>query len=74
MRKESFLVFHESKRLGESGQGHLEKAEGVFENNVASVDGQRHDFGAIDDLVWDNILSIEFIQDQVRIEPLRVVR
>ena len=74
MRKESFLVFHESESLGEGGQWHLEKAEGVFENNVASIDGQRHDLGSIDDLVWDNILSIEFIQDQVGIEPLRVVR
>ena len=28
MRKESFLVFHESEGLGEGGQRHLKKAEG----------------------------------------------
>ena len=39
MRKESFLVFHESKGLGEGRQRHLEKAERVFENNVSSIDG-----------------------------------
>ena len=40
MRKESLLVFHESKGLGEGGQWHLKKAERVFEHNVSSVDGQ----------------------------------
>ena len=39
MRKESFLLFHESEGLWEGGQRHLEKAERVFENNVSSIDG-----------------------------------
>ena len=38
MRKESFLVFHESEGLGEGGQRHLKKAERVFEHNVSSID------------------------------------
>ena len=59
MGKESFLVFHESEGLGEGGQRHLKKAERVFEHNV--------------DLFWDDILSIEFVQDQVRVKPLGIV-
>ena len=39
MRKEFYLVFDESEGLGEGGQWHLKKAEGVFENNVSSIDG-----------------------------------
>ena len=73
MRKEPFLLFHEPERFGERGQRHLEKAEGVLEDNVTSVDGQRHDLGAVDDLFREDVLFIEFVQDEVRMEPLEIV-
>ena len=74
MRKEPFLVFREPEGFGEGGQRHLEETQRVLEDNVASVDGQRHDLGAVDDLFWEDVLFIEFVQDQVRIKPLGIVR
>ena len=74
MGKEPFLVFREPEGFGEGGQRHLEETEGVLEDNVTAVDGQGHDLGTVDDLFREDVLFIEFIQDQVRIEPLGIVR
>ena len=71
--KESFLLFRESKRFGECRQGHLKKEERVLEHDVSAMDGQEEDLGFIDDLVWHDALFVEFVQDQVRIEPLGIV-
>ena len=73
VEKESFLLFRESKCFGECRQGHLEKAERVLEHNVSAVDGQGEDLGSIDDLVRHDVLFVEFVQDQVRIEALGIV-
>ena len=73
MGKEFFLVFREPEGFGEGGQRHLEETERVLEDNVASVDGQGHDLGTVDDLFREDVLFIEFFQDQIRIEPLRIV-
>ena len=74
MGKEPFLVFREPEGFGEGGQRHLEETEGVLEDNVTAVDGQGHDLGTVDDLFREDVLFIESIQDQVRIEPLGIVR
>ena len=74
MRKEPFLVFREPKGFGKGGQRHLEETERVLEDNVASVDGQGHDLGAVDDLFREDVLFVEFVQDQIRIKPLGIVR
>ena len=73
MGKEPFLVFREPEGFGEGGQRHLEETERVLEDNVTAVDGQRHDLGAVDDLFRKDVLFIEFVQDQVGIEPLEIV-
>ena len=73
MGKEPFLVFHEPEGFGEGGQRHLEETERVLDDNVTAVDGQRHDLGAVDDLFREDILLVEFVQDQVRIKPLGIV-
>ena len=74
MGKEPFLVFREPEGFGKGGQRHLEETERVLEDNVASVDGQGHDLGAVDDLFREDVLFVEFVQDQVRIKPLGIVR
>jgi len=74
MGKEAFFLFDESEVFGEGGQWHLEEAEGVFEHNVSSIDGQGQDLGSIDDLVRDDVLFVEFVQDQVGIKALGIVR
>ena len=71
---EPFLVFREPEGFGKGGQRHLEKAERVLEDNVTVVDGQGHDLGAVDDLFREDVLYVEFVQDQVVIEPLGIVR
>ena len=43
-------MFREPEGFGKDGQQHLEETQGVLEDNVAVVDGQGHDLGAIDDL------------------------
>ena len=73
MGKEAFLVFREPEGFGEGGQRHLEETQRVFEHNVSAIDGQGQDLGAIDDLFWLNVLSVQCIQDEVRIEPLGIV-
>ena len=73
MREEPFVLFHEPKRFGERGQRHLKEAQGVLEDNIPSVDGQGHDLGAVDDLFREDVLFVEFVQDQVRIKPLGIV-
>ena len=70
MGKEPFLVFREPEGFGKGSQWHLEETERVLEDNVPTVDGQRHDLGAVDDLFREDVLFIEFVQDQVRIKPL----
>ena len=74
MGKEPFLMFCEPEGFGKGGQRHLEETEGVLEDNVAAIDGQGHDLGAVDDLFWEDVLFVEFVQDQVRIEPLGIMR
>ena len=74
MGKEPFLVFREPEGFGKGGQRHLKETEGVLEDNVTAVDGQRHDLGAVDDLFRKDVLFVEFVQDQVGIEPLGIVR
>ena len=74
MGKEPFLVFREPEGFGEGGQRHLEETERVLEHDVTVVDGQGHDLGAVDDLFREDVLFVEFVQDQVRIEPLGIVR
>ena len=73
MGKEPFLLFHEPEGFGERGQRHLKEAQRVLEDNVTAVDGQRHDLGAVDDLFREDVLFVEFVQDQVRTEPLGIV-
>ena len=73
MRKETFLLFGESKGFGKGREGHLEKAERVLEHDVSTVNGQGQNLGSVDDLVWYDVLFVEFVQDQVRIEPLGIV-
>ena len=73
MGKEPFLVFREPEGFGKSGQRHLEETERVLEHNVPAVDGQRHDLGAVDDLFREDILFVEFVQDEVGIEPLGIM-
>ena len=71
--KETFLLFGQSKGFGKGREGHLEKAERVLEHDVSTVDGQGQNLGSVDDLVWYDILFVEFVQDQVRIEALGIV-
>ena len=73
MRKEPFLVFREPEGFGKGGQRHLEETQGVLEDNVTAVDGQRHDLGTVDDLFREDVLFVQFVEDQVRIEPLGIV-
>ena len=73
MGKEPFLVFDEPEGFGKSGQRHLEETQRVFEHNVAIVDGHGQDLGAIHDLFRDDVLFVQFVQDQVGIKALRVV-
>ena len=51
----------------------MEKAEGVLEHDLSPEDGQGQNLGAVDDLVRHDVLFVEFVQDQVRIEALRIV-
>ena len=74
MGKEPFLVFREPEGFGEGSQWHLEETERVLEDDVTVVDGQRHDLAAVDDLDREDVLFVEFIQDQVGIKPLGIVR
>ena len=74
MGKEPFLVFREPEGFGKGGQRHLEETQRVLEDDVTVVNGQGHDLGAVDDLFRENVLFIEFVQDQVRIKPLGIVR
>lgn len=71
--EESFLLYYEIEGFGKIGERHLKEAERIFETNVSSVDGQRLDPGAVDNLLRYYILLVEFVQDQVRIEPLRIM-
>ena len=71
--KETFLLFGQPKGFGNGREGHLEKAEGVLEHNVSSVDGQGQNLGSVDDLVGYDVLFVEFVQHQVGIEALRIV-
>ena len=73
MGKEAFLLFREPESFGEGGQRHLKEAERVFEHNVSTIDGQRQDFGTVDDLFREDTLFVEFVQNQVRVKPLRVM-
>ena len=73
MGEEPFLVFDEPEGFGESRQRHLEETERVLEHNLSLIDGHGQEFGAIHDLVRDNVLLVELVQDQVRIKTLRVV-
>ena len=74
MGKEPFLVFREPEGFGKGSQRHLEETERVLEDNVTAVDGQGHDLGAVDDLFREDVLFVEFVQDQVRIKSLGIVR
>ena len=74
MGKKPFLVFCEPEGFGKGCQRHLEETEGVLEDNVPTVDGQGHDLGAVDDLFREDVLFVQFVQDQVRIEALGIVR
>ena len=67
-------MFCEPEGFGKGGQRHLEETEGVLEDNVPTVDGQGHDLGTVDDLFREDVLFIEFVQDQVGIEALGIVR
>ena len=71
--KEAFLLLGQSEGFGEGGQRHLEKAEGVLEHKVSPADGQGQNLGSVDDLVWHDVLFVEFVQDQVGIETLGIV-
>ena len=71
--KEPFLLFGQPKRFGKGREGHLEKAEGVLEHDLSPEDGQGQNLGSVDDLVGYDVLFVEFVQDQVGIEPLRIV-
>ena len=71
--KEAFLLFCQPKGFGKGREGHLEKAEGVLEHDLSSEDGQGQNLGSIDDLVRHDVLFVEFVQDQVRIEALGIV-
>ena len=73
MGKEPLLLFHEPEGFGECGQRHLKEAEGVLEDNVTPVDGQRYDLCAVDDLFREDVLFVEFVQDEVRIKPLGIM-
>ena len=73
MRKETFLLFGQSKGFGKGREGHLEKAERVLKHDVSTVDGQGQNLGSVDDLVGYDVLFVEFVQDQVRIEALGIV-
>ena len=71
--KETFLLFGQPKSSGKGREGHLEKAEGVLEHDVSTVEGQGQTRGSVDDLVWHDVLFVEFVQDQVGIEALGIV-
>ena len=71
--KEAFLLLGQSEGFWECREGHLEKAEGVLEHDLSPEDGQGQNLGAVDDLVRHDVLFVEFVQDQVRIEALRIV-
>ena len=71
--EETFLLFNQSEGFGKISQRHLKEAERILENNVSCIDGQRHNLGAVDHLLGHNVLLVEFIQYQVRIEPLGIV-
>ena len=73
MGKEPFLVFREPEGFGKGGQRHLEETQRVLEDNAPAVDGQGHDLGAVDDLFREDVLFVEFVQDQVRIKALGIV-
>ena len=71
--KEPFLLFGQPKGFGKGREGHLEKAEAVLEHDLSTEAGQGQNLGSVDDLVGYDVLFVEFVQDQVRIEPLRIV-
>ena len=71
--KEAFLLFGQSEGFGKGREGHLKKAECVLEHDVSTVNGQGQNLGSVDDLVRHDVLFVEFVQDQVRIEPLGIV-
>ena len=71
--KEAFLLLGQPKSFGKGREGHLEKAEAVLEHDLSSEDGQGQNLGSIDDLVWYDVLLVQFVQDQVGIEALRIV-
>jgi len=71
--EETFLLFDQSEGFGKIGQRHLKEAERIFENNVSRIDGQRQNLGPIDHLLGHHVLLVEFIQYQVRIEPLGIM-
>ena len=48
------------------------KAEGVLEHDLSTADGQGQNLGSVDDLVLHDVLFVEFVQDQVGVEPLGI--
>ena len=71
--KEAFLLLGQPKRFGKGREGHLEKAEAVLEHDLSTADGQGQNLGSVDDLVRHDVLFVQFVQDQVGIEALRIV-
>ena len=70
--KKPFFCSVSPKALGKAERG-IWKKQRVLEHDVSAIDGQGQNVGSVDDLVWHDVLFVEFVQDQVRIEALGIV-
>ena len=71
--KEPLGFFLQAEGLGKRGQGHGEKVQTVDEFDAAG-DGDAQQFGPVDDLRGHHRLFVQFLEQQVAVVPLEIMR
>ena len=71
--KEPLGFFPQAEGLGKRGQGHGKKVQTVDEFD-APGNGDAQEFGPVDDLRRDHRLSVQFLEQQVAVVALEIMR
>lgn len=73
MREEAFDLLLQSKGLGKAGEGKGKKVKAVDELD-APGNGYTEELGTVDDLRGRDGLSVKFLEGEVPVVPLKIMR